>query len=616
MVTAWRLARALTSRRTIASAKTLNPRPSLSAAPLCNRSFEQQKSYGPDGWRPEVLPNFFVHTALAGLLGFGMLDVALADGDEKAAKSSPLPVSSSPLPESSSPSPESSSPLPESAKVPPPLESSPAASQHNLDEIARKEKARLIELLKSKGGRTGSYPHFTVSVKGQKLAIKFQVPPSAEIPFLIATLVSRLGVKDKDNGAGSDMILRAWDSGVAWQLVLSRPTTPKEAIGDQGDANNKSVDNEELCIVVFRPLISSDKAEIEFMKQGSFTSEELDALASILQLAEQPRSLGLGPRGGAARVPTVDKTISNLEGMGVKIYGLKPPNLEVPNADISWDNIAGYDNQKREIEDTILLALKSPEVYDDIARGTRCKFETNRPRAVLFEGPPGTGKTSCARVIANQAQVPLLYVPLEIVMSKYYGESERLLGKVFSLANELQDGAIIFLDEVDSLATTRDTDIHEATRRLLSVLLRQIDGFEQEKKVVVIAATNRKQDLDPALLSRFDSMVTFALPDQQTREAIVTQYAKHLTKTELAELARATEEMSGRDIRDVCQQAERQWASKIIRGQAQKNVEQSSLPPLGEYMESAVKRRTAILSVANQIRNPSPLSKKPQFDFI
>ncbi|KAH6823357.1 P-loop containing nucleoside triphosphate hydrolases superfamily protein [Perilla frutescens var. hirtella] len=638
MAAVWRLARSLSSYRTIASAKTLNPRPPLSPTPplplsplLCIRSFEHQKSYGSECWRPEGLPKFFVHTALAGLLGFGTLDVAFADGNEAAAKTPAVPesVKSPSLPESAespalpesakSPAlPESAkSPvLPECAKSPPPLESSPAASKPNLDEIARKEKARLEEWLKSKGGRTGSYPRFTVSVKGPKVTIKFQVPPSAEIPFLIANLVSRLGVKAEDSGAGTDMILRAWDSGVAWQLALSRPKTPKGASGEQGDAEVENVDNEELCILVFRPLISSVKAEIEFMKQGSFTFEELDALASILQIAGQPKSLGIGPRGNVAQVPAADKIISNLDGMGVKVYGLTPPNLEDSNSDISWDNIAGYDNQKREIEDTILLALKSPEVYDDIARGTRCKFETNRPRAVLFEGPPGTGKTSCARVIANQARVPLLYVPLEIVMSKYYGESERLLGKVFSLANELQDGAIIFLDEVDSLATARDSDIHEATRRLLSVLLRQIDGFEQEKKVVVIAATNRKQDLDPALLSRFDSMITFGLPDQQTREAIVSQYAKHLTKSELAELARATEDMSGRDIRDVCQQAERHWASKIIRGQTQKNEEQSSLPPLGEYVESAKKRRTAMLSVANQIRNPSPLSKNPQFDFI
>ncbi|MCE3215692.1 hypothetical protein HAX54_003208, partial [Datura stramonium] len=228
-----------------------------------------------------------------------------------------------------------------------------------------------------------------------------------------------------------------------------------------------------------------------------------------------------------------------------------------------------------------------------------------------------TGKTSCARVIANQAGVPLLYVPLEIIMSKYYGESERLLGKVFSLANDLPNGAIVFLDEVDSFATARDGETHEATRRLLSVLLRQIDGFEQEKKVVVVAATNRKQDLDPALISRFDSMITFPLPDQQTRQEIAEQYAKHLTDSELSEFARATEGLSGRDMRDVCQQAERHWASKIIRGQAPKEEGSGgSLPPLQDYIDSARNRQRALLDIGLQNRSMNPAVKKPQFDFV
>lgn len=90
--------------------------------------------------------------------------------------------------------------------------------------------------------------------------------------------------------------------------------------------------------------------EIEFMKEGSFTLEELDALASVLQLAGQPKNLELKARGDAARTTTLDKTIASLEGMGVKIYGLKQPNVEHPKVDISWDNIAGYDNQKRYLE--------------------------------------------------------------------------------------------------------------------------------------------------------------------------------------------------------------------------------------------------------------------------
>lgn len=87
--------------------------------------------------------------------------------------------------------------------------------------------------------------------------------------------------------------------------------------------------------------------EIEFIKQGSFTFDELDALATVLQIAGQPRSLAGRPREDAAQVPTMDKTISSLEGMGVQIYGLKQRNDELANANISWDNIAGYENQKR-----------------------------------------------------------------------------------------------------------------------------------------------------------------------------------------------------------------------------------------------------------------------------
>lgn len=437
---------------------------------------------------------------------------------------------------------------------------------------------------------------------------------------MVANLVSHLGLKVDERGGGSDVLLRAWDSSVAWQLTLNPLEKQKETGFNEGHSVYRSGDEGDLCILIFRSLISSDKAEIEFIKQGSLNQKELEAFVSALELAggrfAQSSSLGNKPREGSAQIPA-QKSISSLEAMGVRIYGLDAPHQNKPYNEISWDNIAGYDQQKQEIEDTILLALNSPQVYDDIARGTRQKFESNRPRAVLFEGPPGTGKTSCARVIANQAGVPLLYVPLEIVVSKYYGESERLLGQVFSLANQLPDGAIIFLDEVDSFATARGGEIHEATRRILSVLLRQIDGFEQDKKVVVIAATNRKQDLDPALISRFDSMIVFGLPDEHNRQQIAAQYAKHLTESELAELARITNEMSGRDIRDACQQAERSWASKLIRGQATNNKEQPALPPLEEYIRSATNRRQALLSFAEQ-RNqkPSPRMKKPPLDLL
>ncbi|KAK3017717.1 hypothetical protein RJ639_003073 [Escallonia herrerae] len=567
-----RLARTIQScRRSIAARQTLAPPHRLHLQSSENQIY----TYASEGHQPRSLPEipglFSVPAILAGLLGVGLLDIAHADSEEAYAKT-PIPTES----------PTTNVDSKANANAKPPVPTPTPSSYVDLEESARNERRLLEELLKSKNMKYGSYPQFTVAVKGQKITVKFQVPPTCEIPLLVANLVEHLGVKLEERGGGSDMTLRAWDSGVAWQLTLGHP----DAHG--GD----------LCILMFRSLISQDKAEIEFIKLGGFSTKERDALVSVLQLAGPNRTLDRRPRGDVAR--TTEKSVASLEAMGVKVYGLNVPKTEFYKEEMSWDSIAGYGQQKREIEDTILLALRSPEVYDDIAHGTRC-----------------TGKTSCARVISNQAGIPLLYVPLEVLMSKYYGESEGLLGKVFSLANQISsDGAIIFLDEVDSLATAHDSETHEATRRILSVLLQQIDGFEQDKKVVVIAATKRKQDLDPAFVSRFDSMVTFGLPDQQTRQEIAAQYAKHLTKPELAELASVTEDMSGRDIRDVCRQAERRWASKVIRGQAPKDNGRRSLPPIEEYIESANFRRRSLPVAAAQSQNSNPLANKYDSNLI
>ncbi|KAL6200921.1 hypothetical protein ACLB2K_024636 [Fragaria x ananassa] len=536
--------------------QSLNPPPracSCDVRLLCHRCFEQPyHSNASEIQVPKFVPGqggpgrryLMYPTVLAGLIGLGGLEVAYADAEEAASKQG----------------------FPADAPV-----------SDNVEDIAKKQRQDIEDLLKSKGMQRGTYPDFTVSVKGQKVTIKFQIPSSCEASQVIANIASNLGLKVEENGGGSDISLRAWDSGVAWQLLLMHPEKKKKTEGDQGEVKDVNEHERDLHILVFRSVISStEKTEIEFMKQGSLGLEELDALISALQLAGAQKSF-----------------------IHRKNY-TSTTERRAREGNISWDNLAGYDLQKRQIEDTILLALLSPETYDDIARGTRRKYESNRPRAVLFEGPPGTGKTSSARVIANQAGVPMLYVPLEVILSKYYGESERLLGKVFSLANELPSGAIIFLDEVDSFATSRDSDLHEATRRVLSVLLRQIDGFEQDKKVVVIAATNRKQDLDPALISRFDSIILFCLPDHQNRKEIAAQYAKHLTQPELDELTTVTEEMSGRDIRDVCQQAERSWASKLIRGLVPKDGDQIRLPPLPEYIASAMNRHKGLLSSPRQ----------------
>ena len=147
------------------------------------------------------------------------------------------------------------------------------------------------------------------------------------------------------------------------------------------------------------------------------------------------------------------------------------------------------------------------------------------------------------------------------------------------------------------MVTSRDNDqTHEVTRRLLSVMLQFLEGFDNSnlnrdsvnsKRSILICATNRKQDLDAALLSRFDLQLHFGLPDCAARKQIFSRYAKQLSEKELEELAKLSEGMSGRDIRDSCEIAERAWVSNCIR--QKKDV---TVPPMQQYID-AVKRRVA-----------------------
>eukprot|EP00916_Digyalum_oweni_P000902 GHVL01001818.1.p1 GENE.GHVL01001818.1~~GHVL01001818.1.p1 ORF type:complete len:184 (-),score=45.67 GHVL01001818.1:633-1184(-) len=138
------------------------------------------------------------------------------------------------------------------------------------------------------------------------------------------------------------------------------------------------------------------------------------------------------------------------------------------------------------------------------------------------------------------------------------------MGKIFDLVKTLGP-VIIFIDEIDAVASSRD-DAHEASKRILSVLLRKIDGFDTTKdQTMLICATNRKKDLDEAFLSRIDSSVLFPLPDATTRKLIFKQYARHLADEDVERLGEISSGLSGRNIKDVCQDTERKWVSKIIR---------------------------------------------------
>ena len=285
---------------------------------------------------------------------------------------------------------------------------------------------------------------------------------------------------------------------------------------------------------------------------------------------------------------TPEEASKRLESMGAHV---RQPEGTATRADLSWGALAGAEEVRLQVEEALILPLKHPDTFAAVRRGTRALgASSDRAAALLFYGPPGTGKTTVARIAAAQAQLPLVYAPLEAMMSKWFGQAERQLGNLFDHCGRL-GRCILFLDELDALASSRGHDNKdEASRRMLSVLLARLDGMGAQHDITLIAATNRRADLDAALLSRFDVRVHFMAPEAPGRAEIFGLYAQHLPAEQRARLGEAARGLSGRDILDVCRQAERRWVCTLLRDAGAAPPVSVPLPPLPEY-EAALRRR-------------------------
>lgn len=224
--------------------------------------------------------------------------------------------------------------------------------------------------------------------------------------------------------------------------------------------------------------------------------------------------------------------------------------VEVP--DVGWEDVGGLEEVKRELKETVEWPINQPEAFT--------KMGITPPKGVLIFGPPGCGKTLLAKAVANESEANFISVKGPEILSKWVGESEKAIREIFKKAKQAAP-TIIFMDEIDSISAMRGMESGSRVgERVLNQMLTEMDGIEELYNVVVIAATNRPDLLDLALLrpGRFDKVLMVPAPDVKAREAILKVHTEGMPlddNVDIGELAKQTDNFVGADIEALCRES-------------------------------------------------------------
>src|SRR3546814_879822 len=225
--------------------------------------------------------------------------------------------------------------------------------------------------------------------------------------------------------------------------------------------------------------------------------------------------------------------------------------VQMPN--VSWDDIGGLDDARERLREGIELPLKDPEAFR--------RLGIRPAKGFLLYGPPGTGKTLLAKATACEAEANFIAAKSSDLLSKWYGESEQQIARLFARARQVAP-TVIFIDELDSLVPARGGGLGEphVTERVVNTILAEMDGLEELQSVVVIGATNRPNLIDPALLrpGRFDELVYVSVPDKGGRRTILgihTEAMPLASDVDLDDLAARTDRFTGADLEDLVRRA-------------------------------------------------------------
>jgi spastin len=269
--------------------------------------------------------------------------------------------------------------------------------------------------------------------------------------------------------------------------------------------------------------------------------------------ASAPRARS-APRGAAPAAPPLRAAASAppaLDGEAAKLRALVESEVLDRSPGVRWADIAGLEEAKRALHEAVVL----PTLRADLFTGLRAPA-----KGLLLFGPPGTGKTLLAKAVATESNATFFAISAASLTSKWVGEAEKLVRALFALAEE-RAPSVVFVDEIDSILSARSSAEHEASRRLKTEFLVQMDGAGSDgtKRVVVLGATNRPEELDEAVRRRLVKRIYIPLPDAPAREALLRRTLAGapaaLPPAALQKLVAATNGYSGSDLAALCREA-------------------------------------------------------------
>jgi len=279
------------------------------------------------------------------------------------------------------------------------------------------------------------------------------------------------------------------------------------------------------------------------------------------------RQLKPGTKVAVNNALSIVRIVGNIFDARVRVMELE----ESP--DITFENIGGLLKEIEEVREAVEYPLTRPEIFERVG--------VEPPKGILLFGPPGTGKTLIAKAVAHEARATFIRMSGSELVHKYIGEGAQLVRELFLLARE-KSPSIVFIDEIDAVGSTRTNDGTSGSaevQRTLMQLLAEMDGFDNRGDVRIMAATNRVDMLDPALLrpGRFDRVISIPLPDKGARREILKIHARKMTliDVDLERIMEMTENATGADLQAICREAGMMAVRREATGVSQDDFEKA-----------------------------------------